>query len=169
MEIEGRTPYKSNIFMITNTTSTPVKIKLPTSSAVYMNGETLPDLIPIENDRRQEEDEVNCIGISDDELTFMDDNVIAPDVQFLHEEPSQVFQFSPLNSASTEECGPLVNIIDCGIIEYTNISADLIEKLRNVHNVKGDGNCYFRCISYTLCGSEDYYNNVKEVLCNYIS
>ena len=62
-----------------------------------------------------------------------------------------------------------MNIVDCGIIEYTNVGGDLIGKPRNVHNIKGDGNCYFRCISYTLSGSEDYYDIVRKVLCKYIS
>ena len=62
-----------------------------------------------------------------------------------------------------------MNIVDCGIIEYTNVGGDLIGKARNVHNIKSDGNFYFRCISYTLSGSEDYFDNVRKVLCKYIS
>ena len=79
--------------------------------------------------------------ISDDEQTFMDDNVIVPDadIEFLHEEPAQMFKFSPLNLSSRKEWGPLVNIVECGIIEYPNVGADLIGKPRNVHNIKGDG------------------------------
>ena len=131
MEIERRrTPENLNVFMITNMTSTPITITLPTSSAVYTNDETLPDLTSIENDRIQEEDEVNCIDISDDEMTFMDENIIVPDVQFLHEEPPQMFQSSPLHSASREECSPLMNIVDCCIIEYTNVGTDLIGKAK---------------------------------------
>lgn len=99
----------------------------------------------------------------------MDDSVIVQDVQFLHKEPAHVFKFPPLNSASREECGPLVNIVDCGIIEHTNGGANLIGKPRNIHNVKGDSNCYFRCIFYALSGSEDYSDNMRKVLCEYIS
>ena len=134
-----------------------------------MNNETLPNLTQIENETKEKLAEVKFVDISDDEQTFMDDSVPVQDVQFLHEEPAQVFKFSPLNSASREECGPLVNIVDCGIIEYTNIGGDLIGKPRNVHNIKGDGNCYFRCISYALSGSEDCYDNVRKVLCKNIS
>ena len=43
------------------------------------------------------------------------------DCVILHSEPSPILKFSPLNSASREECRPLVNIPDCGIIPYTNI------------------------------------------------
>ena len=72
-----------------------------------MNNDTLPNFTQIENETREELAEVKYVDISDDEQTFMDDNVTVQDVQFLHEEPAQVFKFSPLNLASREECGPL--------------------------------------------------------------
>ena len=86
----------------------------------------------------QQEKDYQYVEIFDEEPTFMDDNVIGPDadIEFLHEEPAQVFHFFPLNSSLREECGPLVNIVKCGIIKYSNIGADLIGKPRNVHNVK---------------------------------
>ena len=39
----------------------------------------------------------------------------------------------------------------------------------HVYRVVGNGNCYFRCISYVLSGKEDYHRNVRNVLCEYIS
>ena len=87
----------------------------------------------------------------------------------LHAEPSPILKFSPLNSVSREECRPLVNTPDCGIIHYTNIGADLKGKPTNVYRVVGDRNCYFRCISYILSGNEDYQRDVRKVLCKYIS
>ena len=112
--------------------------------------------------------------ISDDEPTFLDDEVIVStndnrDIFMLHEEPSPIIKFCPLNSASQEECGPLVHIQKCGIIPYTNVRKDLIEEPTNVYKVVGDGNCYFRCISYALSGKEDYHDSVQNVLCDYIS
>ena len=98
----------------------------------------------------------------------MDENV-ENDCVILHAEPSPILKFSPLNSASREECGPLVNIPDCGIIPYTNIGGDLKGKPSNIYQVLGDGNCYFRCILYVLSGKEDYHRDVRKVLCEYIS
>ena len=170
MDIEQPlTPQNNNMFSITNTTLTPITITLPKTSFVHTNDDTLPDLQPIERETTEQQDSANYVDIYDEEPMFMDENVIVPDVEFLHEEPTQVFKFSPLNSTSREECSLLVNIVDCDIIEYTNIGTDLIGKPRNVHNVKGDGNCYFRSISYALSGCEDYYDSVREVLCDYIS
>ena len=91
------------------------------------------------------------------------------DIFMLHEEPSPIIKFCPLNSASQEECGPLVHIQKCGIIPYTNVRKDLIEEPTNVYKVVGDGNCYFRCISYALSGKEDYHDSVQNILCDYIS
>ena len=38
----------------------------------------------------------------------------------------------------------------------------------NVHTVDGDGNCFFRSISYLLLGSEAKHDVVRNAVCNYI-
>ena len=38
----------------------------------------------------------------------------------------------------------------------------------NVHTVDGDGNCFFRSISYLLLGSEAKHDVVRSAVCNYI-
>ena len=38
----------------------------------------------------------------------------------------------------------------------------------NVHTVDGDGNCFFRSISYLLLGSETKHDVVRNAVCNYI-
>ena len=50
-----------------------------------------------------------------------------------------------------------------------NIGGDLNGKPSNIYQVLGDGNCYFRCISYVLSGKEDHHRDVRKVLCEYIS
>ena len=118
------TPENIKLFTITNTTLTPITITLPKSSFVYKNDDdTLPELQLIEKKTTQQEEDYQYVKISDEEPTFMDDNVIVldADIEILHEEPTQVFKFSPLNSSLREECGPLVNILECGIIEYTKV------------------------------------------------
>ena len=154
---------KMEVFTITNTTDHPITITIPSfnrsDSSVY-DDNTLSNLT---------KEEVVRIGnyndISDEERAFMDENV-ENDCVILHAEPSPILKFSPLNSASREECGPLVNIPDCGIIPYTNIGGYLNRKPSNIYRVLGDGNCYFRCISYVLSGKEDYHRDVRNVLCD---
>ena len=38
----------------------------------------------------------------------------------------------------------------------------------HVHTVDGDGNCFFRSISYLLLGSEAKHDDVRNAVCNYI-
>ena len=154
----------TELFLITNMTNSPIAIMIPSESSVYEDN-TLPDLTQEQDIRTG-----NYMDISDEERTFMDDEVQREnDCVILHGEPSPILKFSPLNSASGEECRPLVNILDCGIIPYTNIGEDLKGKPTHVYRVVGDGNCYFRCISYVLSGKEDYHRDVRNVLCEYIS
>ena len=42
------------------------------------------------------------------------------------------------------------------------------EQCTNVHTVNGDGNCFFRSISYLLFGSEAKHDVVRNAVCNYI-
>ena len=126
--------------------------------------DTLPDLTAIEEEENERGG--NMVDISDDEPTFLDELVAVStnntnDVIVVHTEPSPVLKFSPLNSASREECGPLIHIHNCGIILHTNISQELIGEPRNVYKVAGDGNCYFRCISYALSGMEDHHESIQ--------
>ena len=145
-------------------TNSLITIIIPSESSVYED-DTLPDLTQEQDIRTG-----NCIDISDEERTFMDDEVQREnDCVLLHGEPSPILKFSPLNSSSREECRPLVNILDCGIIPYTNIGEDLKGKPMHVYRIVDDGNCYFRCISYVLSGKEDYHRDVRNVLCEYIS
>ena len=34
--------------------------------------------------------------------------------------------------------------------------------------MKGDGNCYFRAISFAVSGSQEYYAEVRQCICDYI-
>ena len=154
------------VFTITNMTDSPITIMIPrfnqSDSSVY-DDNTLPNLT------KEEEVRIgNYNNILDQERTFMDENM-ENDCVILHAEPSPILKFSPLNSASREECRPLVNIPDCGIIPYTNIGGNLNGKPSNIYQVLGDGNYYFWCISYVLSGKEDYHRDVRKVLCKYIS
>ena len=42
-------------------------------------------------------------------------------------------------------------------------------KVPTVHKIKGDGNCYFRAISYSICGKEMYYAAIRNAVCDFIS
>ena len=42
-------------------------------------------------------------------------------------------------------------------------------KAPTVHKIKGDGNCYFCAISYSICGEERYYAVIRNAVCDFIS
>ena len=163
-----KTPPRPNdieMFTITNMTSMPITIMIPQmdTQALIYEDDTLPDLTHI--DGQQTEPNNTYVDISDDEPTFLDDEVVVnttnnDDIVILHAEPSPILKFLPLNSASREECGLLVHIHKCGIIPYTNIGHDLIGEPNNVYKVVGGGNCYFRHILYALSGRKDYHKSI---------
>ena len=45
----------------------------------------------------------------------------------------------------------------------------LIGKSNDLYRVKGDGNCYFRAVSFYLSRSEDYHKEIWEAICDYIN
>ena len=187
---DAKTPQRPSdieMFTITNMTSTLITITIPhiETQTILYDDDKLPNLTQMGTEQKGpsntyvdiSDDEPTFLDdkvivstndnrdISDDEPTFLDDEVIVSthdnrDIFMLHEEPSPIIKFCPLNSASWEECGPLVHIQKCGIIPYTNVRKDLIEEPTNVYKVVGDSNCYFKCISYALSGKEDYHDSV---------
>ena len=34
--------------------------------------------------------------------------------------------------------------------------------------MKGDGSCYFRAISFAISGTQEYHNDVRRAICDYI-
>ena len=42
-------------------------------------------------------------------------------------------------------------------------------KAPTVHQIRGDGNCYFRAISYSICGEKRYYAAIRTAVCDFIS
>ena len=80
-------------------------------------------------------------------------------------------QFFSLSKHSREEIGLLVEInhieSDC-MSEYDKIGWNCVGTPRQLKLIKGDGNCYFRAISYAISGTEDFHDKVRETLCDYI-
>jgi hypothetical protein len=46
-------------------------------------------------------------------------------------------------------------------ISFGNVKYDSDQEPRRVHKTKGDGNCYFRCISYVLSGTEENHKIIR--------
>jgi hypothetical protein len=39
---------------------------------------------------------------------------------------------------------------------------------RRIHRIKGDGNCFFRAISYIISGSEENHIKIRESIINHM-
>ena len=84
-----------------------------------------------------------------------------------------MYNFYPLNIESCTDIKFLVNIpqiqLNC-TKKYTNIGGLLSGPPKSIKKFSGaDHNCYFRAISFAILGSEEYHENVRNTLCNFIS
>ena len=78
--------------------------------------------------------------------------------------------FSPITNASRQELGPLVQITQFYAYPEYVLSGQCVQgKDPEVINpIYGDGNCYFRAISYILCGVEKFHLEVRKAVCDFI-
>ena len=106
------------------------------------------------------------IVINDEDESQFNDIIITK-----QEKSYVVYQFFPLSKHSREEIGPLVEInhiaTDC-MSEYDKIRWNCVGAPRWLKLINGEGNCYFRAISYTISGTEDFHDKVRETVCDYI-
>ena len=105
------------------------------------------------------QDELESLD-SDDEFT----------VEVWSASKAQNWPFKPLSDTSRQEVGPLVQITSFG--QYPKYAVGGIctqGKAPTVHQIRGDGNCYFCAISYSICGEERYYAAIRNAVCNFIS
>ena len=83
---------------------------------------------------------------------------------------AQNWPFRPLSDTSRQEGGPLVQITSFG--QYPKYAVGGIctqGKAPTVNQIRGDGNCYFCAISYSVCGEERYYAAIRNAACDFIS
>ena len=107
----------------------------------------------------------NVIVISNKDESQFDDIIISK-----QEKSNFLFQFFPLSKHSREEIGPLVEIndIESDCMSEYDKGWNCVGAPRQLKLIKGDGNYYFRTISYTISGTEDFHDKVRETVCDYI-
>ena len=91
-------PSDIEMFTITNMTSTLIMITIPhiETQAILYDDDKLPDLTQVGTEQKGSSN--TYVDISDDEPTFLDDEVIVntndnKDIVILHEEPSPIIKF----------------------------------------------------------------------------
>ena len=96
---------------------------------------------------------INVIVISNEVKSQFGNIIITKQEKF-----NFLYQIFPLSEHSRKEIGPLVKINHI----LTAHGAPRWLKL-----IEGDGNCYVRAISYTISGTEDFQDKVRETMCDY--
>ena len=82
---------------------------------------------------------------------------------------SHDWPFNPITESSREELGPLVQITKFGPYpNYVTGGRCKQGKIPVRERIRGDGNCYFHCISFILSGAEDFYPEVRKAICDFI-
>ena len=105
------------------------------------------------------QDELESLD-SDDEFT----------VEVWSVSKAQNWPFRPLSDTSRQEVGPLVQITSFGQYPKYAVGGLCTQgKAPTVHQIRGDGNCYFHAISYSICGEERYYAAIRNAVCDFIS
>ena len=51
---------------------------------------------------------------------------------------------------------------------YTGYGERCCDRASLREPIQGDGNCLFRCISWSLCGTQDHHNKIRQKVCDYI-
>ena len=131
-----------------------------------------------EIDKEDDEEGIDhdVIFTSDEEDNIFDDMVKEDTLGYIKSDDNELqivgetkhtFHFQPLTRSSKEKVGPLVQITKFQDIPFTGIGQNLRGLPRRKELVKGDGSCYFRAISFTIFGKQDYYKDVR-VICENI-
>ena len=99
------------------------------------------------------------------------------DIEFLFTQPAEgVPKFSPL---STQTCLKICKLLKLEVnheLLYKEMAvwAHLIKKPFGdkfpsvAKTISGDGNCYFRALSWCLTGSQKFHGVLRDLICNYI-
>ena len=83
---------------------------------------------------------------------------------------AQNWPFRPLSESSRQEVGPLVQITNFGQYPKYVLGGTCTQGKAPISaKIKGDGNCYFRTISYSICGEEIYHADIRNAVCDFIS
>ena len=116
-------------------------------------------------------DSLNGTDNEDEEMEKIqekDGNKKEDNIIILGQSPPSVITFKPLNRISREEVRPLLRVTRFENIGFQNISAQLNGPARGIKQIHGDGNCYFQAVSFSLGGNEEWHNEIRQTVCDYV-
>ena len=154
---------QSNLIHCTPTSSPQVtenNVAKPVGSLTVQHHQVTHQKATEDNTKPSTSQDTNVIVISNEDKSQFDNVIITK-----QEKSDFLYKFFPLSKHSREEIGPLVEInhieSDC-MSEYHKIGWNCAGVPRQLQLTKGDGNCYFRAISYAISGPEDFHD--KDIL-----
>ena len=124
-------------------------------------------------ERAEEEEEVDVVNTQYEDQTM---ETTDPDLIINGVEDLKPMMFHPFNLYMRKQVATLVNInvgrkhglgFRVDALRYHG-TGEMCTDNFNVPTVDGDGNCFFRSISYLLLGSEAKHDVVRNAVCNYI-
>ena len=124
-------------------------------------------------ERAEEEEEVDVVNTQYEDQTM---ETTDPDLIINGVEDLKPMMFHPFSLYMRKQVATSVNInvgrkhglgLRVDALRYHSTGAMCTDNF-NVHTVDGDGNCFFRSISYLLLGSEAKHDVVRNAVCNYI-
>ena len=122
---------------------------------------------------RAEEEEVDVVNTQYEDQTM---ETTDPDLIINGVEDLKPMMFHPFSLYMRKQVATSVNInvgrkhglgLRVDALRYHS-TGEMCTDNFNVHTVDGDGNCFFRSISYLLLGSEAKHDVVRNAVCNYI-
>ena len=124
-------------------------------------------------ERAEEEEEVDVVNTQYEDQTM---ETTDPDLIINGVEDLKLMMFHPFSLYMRKQVATSMNInvgrkhglgLRVDALRYHGTGAMCTDNF-NVHTVDGDGNCFFRSISYLLLGSEVKHDVVRNAVCNYI-
>lgn len=92
------------------------------------------------------------------------------EVLLIHVEDSNIVQFFPVDFVWAKEIATTLNlshsthISTFNSVNYTAaITCGISANPSKVHHIQGDGNCFFRCLSYLITHSEEQHHIVRDL------
>ncbi|XP_041467556.1 uncharacterized protein LOC121417887 [Lytechinus variegatus] len=82
------------------------------------------------------------------------------------------FWFKPLVDKIKLDCCKKINIANvvtvCSIANFVHKECVPLEQPKDIKNIKNDGNCFYRAISYSLTGNENYHLSIRQAVCTHL-
>ena len=78
----------------------------------------------------------------------------------------QSFAFHPLTFEYQKTVARKINLPVMHVHQF--YPGTTLDEPTQIQNIRGDGNCFFRCISYLLSGSEEFHQTVRNAVVNHM-